>query len=276
MAIGKHGNDTYRELAEQGTILRVRTGSGVHGISTGSSDRDEVGVCIEPPEYVIGLRTFEQYMYRDAAQRTGKFDARSGAGELDLTIYSLRKFTRLALNGNPSVIETLFTPDQDVIRRTPLGAELQRLAPHIVSMEAAPRYIGYLLAQKRSLESREGKGRDVTRPELIERYGFDTKYAGHMVRLGIQGTELLTTGRISLPMEAGNANLIKDIRAGKYPMAETIGWADAAVAKLRDLEANPRLPAHPDRDMVNTWLIDAYQEAWDYHQPGETCRELEG
>jgi predicted nucleotidyltransferase len=263
MAVGKHGNDKYRELAERGTILRVRTGSGVHGISTGSSDRDEVGVCIEPPEYVIGLKTFEQYMYRDAAERTGKFDARSGAGDLDLTIYSLRKFMRLALNGNPSIIETLFTQGDDVLYANLYGRQLQEMYPAIVSMEAAPRYIGYLLAQKRSLESHEGKGRDVTRPELIEKYGFDVKYAGHMIRLGIQGVELMEHGRISLPMRPGGATLVRDIRTGKYTMVQTIQMANEYLAALRYLEKHPTLPEHPDRDGVNVWLIDAYRQTWE-------------
>lgn len=266
MAIGKHGNDEYRELTETGTILRVRTGSQVHGISTESSDRDEIGVCIEPPEFVIGLRTFEQYMYRDAAERTGKFDARSGAGDLDLTIYSLRKFTRLALNGNPSIIETLFTPVGHINYLNNMGRELLAMAPSIVSMEAAPRYIGYLLAQKRSLESHDGKGRDVTRPELIEKYGFDTKYAGHMIRLGIQGVELLEHGEISLPMKPGGATLVRDIRQGKYTMLQTLEMANEYLVALRDLEARPLLQAHPDRVGVNAWLIKAYQAAWGYQE----------
>src|SRR5688572_31106775 len=40
------------------------------------------------------------------------------------------------------------------------------------------------------------------RPELEEMYGFDTKYAMHMLRLGFQGVELLTTGRLNLPMRS--------------------------------------------------------------------------
>jgi hypothetical protein len=260
MTVGKHGSN--EDMAVLGTILRVRTGSVVHGISTESSDRDEVGVTIESPAHVIGLRTFEQYMYRDAAQRTGKFDARSYGGDLDLTIYSLRKFVRLALNGNPSIIETLFTPAEHVIQRTWLGKELQELAPSIVSLEAAPRYLGYLMAQRRSMESHNGKGRDVTRPELVERYGFDTKYAGHMVRLGFQGAEVLETGRITLPMREGEREIVKAIRHGEIDLENCLWIAEAQEAKIKRLTHDTHLPAHPDRDAMDEWLIRAYQKTW--------------
>lgn len=262
MAVGRHGNEEYERIAAGGTILRVRTGSGVHGVSTGSSDLDEVGVCIEPPEYVVGLKQFEQYTYRTAADRTGKPDARSQAGDLDLTVYSLRKYMRLALNGNPSIIETLFTPDEHVIQRNWLGAELQAMATSIVSKEAIPRYIGYLLAQKRSLESHDGKGRDVTRPELIERYGFDTKFAGHMIRLGMQGIEVAMDGRITLPMPAYAAKLVTDIRTGTYTMDQTLRMASAYLDTLRELETASGLPDHPDRDAMDQWLIRAYTKTW--------------
>jgi hypothetical protein len=37
-------------------ILRVQVGSGVHGTSiTGQDDRDEMGLCLEPPQFVTGL-----------------------------------------------------------------------------------------------------------------------------------------------------------------------------------------------------------------------------
>ena len=39
---------------------------------------------------------------------------------------------------------------------------------------------------------------NVTRPELISKYGYDTKYAGHLVRLGYQGIEVMLSGGLTL------------------------------------------------------------------------------
>ena len=43
------------QIALDHLILRTTVGSVVHGLSNpGTDDRDELGVCIEPPEYLRG------------------------------------------------------------------------------------------------------------------------------------------------------------------------------------------------------------------------------
>ena len=62
---GERARERARQVALDGLILRGLVGSTVHGLSNpGIDDRDEMGVCIEPPEYVIGLRGFEHYVSR--------------------------------------------------------------------------------------------------------------------------------------------------------------------------------------------------------------------
>lgn len=94
-----------RAIAEPNTVLRGLVGSSVHGlVLDGTDDRDEMGVCVEPRRYVLGFGKFEQWVYRSAAEREGDAGARSCAGDLDLNMYSLRKWARLALQGNPTVL----------------------------------------------------------------------------------------------------------------------------------------------------------------------------
>jgi hypothetical protein len=263
VTVGKHATEEKRRIAESGLILRCQVGSGVHGTAvSGTDDRDEMGICLEPPEYVIGLRTFEQYEWHSAWERPGGLRNRSGHGDLDVTIYSARKWMRLALNGNPSVLVPLFVPEDETVTVTPLGRELRALAPAIVSRRAGERFAGYLEAQRRGLLSHEGKGRDVTRPELIEQFGWDTKYGGHMVRLGLQGVELLTTGRITLPMPQQERELVRAVRAGRVTMDEALDIAGDLEALLRDLTESSPLRAEPDREAADAWLIGAYRRAW--------------
>ncbi len=81
-----------RAAAEPNTILRATVGSKLHGLNLeATDDTDEMGVCVEPPEYVVGLRKFEQWVYRTQPEGHP-----SGPKDLDLTIYSLRKWVRLA------------------------------------------------------------------------------------------------------------------------------------------------------------------------------------
>ena len=60
-----------RQIAEDGLILRTTVGSIVHGLSNpGTDDRDEMGVCIEPPEYLLGFQRFEHFVYRTQPEGT--------------------------------------------------------------------------------------------------------------------------------------------------------------------------------------------------------------
>src|SRR4030095_7550105 len=100
----RHAMD--RDTAERCTILRGLVGSTVHGLNVndGIEDRDEMGVCVEPMPAALALsRPFEQFIYRSAAEREGRANARSTGGDLDLVIYSLRKWMRLAVKGNPTI-----------------------------------------------------------------------------------------------------------------------------------------------------------------------------
>jgi hypothetical protein len=113
---------------------------------------------------------------------------RSGPGDLDLTVYSLRKFMRLATQGNPSILVGLFAPPEKQVVSTKLGREMLALIPAIACRNHGRRFLGYMRAQRERLEGVRG-GKHTNRPELIETFGFDTKYAMHMVRLGVQGVE---------------------------------------------------------------------------------------
>lgn len=244
-------------IARQGTILRCLVGSGLHGTAVeGQDDRDEMGVCIEPPEYVIGLQRFEQYIYRTQPE-----GVRSGPGDLDLTIYSLRKWLRLALAGNPTILLPLFVPPEHLVSCGPLGTELRVRSEMIVSRRAGHRFLGYLRAQRERLLGLRG-GRHTNRPELVEIYGFDAKFAMHMVRLGVQGVELMETGRISLPIREPWLSWLRDLRQGRHSKAEALAAAEELEAAIEHLLVTSPLPPTPDERAADAWLVSAYQRFW--------------
>src|SRR5207244_7518210 len=138
----------------RGTMLRATVGSTVHGLHHGGQDdRDEMAVFVEPPEYRLGLKLArgqgrKLHPLEHWVERTQPEGARSGPGDLDLVAYNLRKYLRLALSGNPTVLLLLFSPLQSVVVCTERGAALRALAPAIVSRKAGPRFVGYMRAQK--------------------------------------------------------------------------------------------------------------------------------
>jgi uncharacterized protein len=145
-------------------------------------------------------------------------------------IYSARKWTRLALAGNPTVLLVLFVPDQDVVFRSDEGAELTDNAHRFVSRLAARRFLGYLHAQKAAMTGRSGA--HTNRPELVAVHGYDTKYAMHALRLGLQGIELLTTGRITLPVPEPHRSYLRAIRRGEIALSEVVDAVTEADSQL--------------------------------------------
>jgi hypothetical protein len=266
-----HSSGLARELAERGTMLRVQVGSGVHGTSVvGQDDRDEMGLCMEPPEFVTGVRRvptggggdvpFEQYEYHTAWERPGGLANRSGAGDLDVVIYSARKWTRLALLGNPTVLLPLFVPESEIVGITDAGRELRANAHRIASRLAVERFLGYLNSQRRAMTGEVGA--HTNRPELVAKFGYDCKFAMHALRLGIQGAEYLRTGRITLPTPEPELSALREVRHGEWDLPRVVAWLDRLQAELRALGETSPLPAQPDLAWINDWLHRSYVAYW--------------
>ena len=269
-----HASEQARRIAEQGTILRVQVGSGVHGTSiAGQDDRDEMGICLEPPEFVTGVARvpsgvdagaatvdFEQYQRHTVWDRPGGLANRSGAGDLDVVVYSARTWARLALAGNPTVLLPLFVPDADVVHRDEAGVELVDNAHRFVSRPAADRFIGYLSAQRSAMTGQSGA--HTNRPELVAEHGYDTKYAMHALRLGVQGIELLSTGRITLPVPEPDRAHLRAIRRGEVPLDDVVAAIDDAERRLVALRTSSAVAVEPDRGWVDAWLHRSYLAHW--------------
>lgn len=255
--------ENLHEMADRTTILRAIVGSTLYGLesSDGLADRDEMGVCIEDIQHVVGLNQFEQVVYRTAAEREHRQDARSAAGDLDLIIYSLRKYAKLALGGNPTIINLLFVPVDKLVQYTALGLQLQVLAPTIISKKAGRAFLGYCQAQRERLMGTRGQ-KDVNRPELVKKYGFDTKYAMHMLRLGFQGVELLKTGKLSCPMPEGERLFLRAVRHGEVPYGVCLRTGEALEKQLKELLTTSSLQDTPDTELVEKWMVSAYFDQW--------------
>ena len=118
-------------------ILNVVAGSQAQGLSTADSDLDTRGVCIPGPNVLIGLTDFAQWS-----------DIKG-----DQVVYSLRKFVQLALEGNPNIIETLYTDRDDVVFVHPeLGQPLLDHRDLFLSKNVGLRFSHYALGQLQRIE----------------------------------------------------------------------------------------------------------------------------
>lgn len=143
-----------QEISRQGLILRGTVGSTAHGLHLGGTDdRDERWASRSNLRRGIGLVPFDHHIYRTAGERAGHDPTadqrrrartpRSRPGDLDLVVYSLRKYARLAANGNPTVQILLFV---EPLHSTRWGDRLRAEADMFASREAGGRFLGYLRA----------------------------------------------------------------------------------------------------------------------------------
>ena len=267
-----HSSPVARDLALRGTVLRVQVGSGVHGTSIdGQDDRDEMGLCLEPADYVTGVRRisdanpFEQYEYHSVWEREGGLANRSGAGDLDVIIYSARKWTRLATGGNPTVLLPLFVPEEEIVTITETGRELRANAHRIASKRAGAKFLGYMSSQRRAMTGESGA--HTNRPELVEQYGYDCKFAMHALRLGVQGLEYLATGRITLPIPEPELSLLREVRRGEWDLPRVVTWVEDLERRLEDAVVTSPLPDEPDLTWVDDWLHRSYLRYWETGEP---------
>lgn len=274
-----------KQIAEMGTFVVNEVGSSVHGTNiSGVDDLDLMGVCFQPPAYLLGLQHFEQYIYRTAEerarfnpeddQRKSGHQPPSQPGDIDLVIYSVQKYLKLALAGNPSVLVLMFSPKfhteyQIKGRKNIYAAEHEwqasfyNLASSIASKGAGVKFLGYLKAQKERMLGMRGQMR-VTRTELIEQYGFDTKYAMQACRLGLQGIQFMNEGRLVLPMEESTANTLKAIRGGGLAFHEVIDWIEQLERELINAIDKTTLPKHPNYAVIDSWLVKSQLEYFEW------------
>lgn len=257
-----HSGERNWRTANQNLILLTEAGSRLHGISVGGDDQDLQGVCIEPPEVMLGTGQFELYEYR-----TQQMGDRSGDGDIDCSIYGLAKWVRLICNGNPSHLLPLFAPDDKVFFINDVGTHLRNNVGLFLAKDHAQKFLGYLNSQRMRMLGQ--KSQRTNRPELVEKYGYDTKFASHAIRIAIQGIQLMKTGRLTLPMEDHERRYLIKIREGHFTQGEVLAKLGLLEEELLHAgQYSTVLASHVDYDYVNDWLVDVYRRWWSDHETG--------
>ena len=252
--------------ARQHTVLLVRTGSQLFGTSVDDKpDDDEIGVYVEGKDSVFSADPLykrpDHVSYRTARDKHGN-DARSTANDTDGQLYSLNHFMRETAKGNPNTIAILFAPEDKILTRTVRAVSDSLLEhPHrFVTKDMGTRYLRYLNNQRTQYLDHP----KVKRPELVAKYGYDTKGAYHALRVGLQGFELMTTGSITLPMSTPTRTYLLGVRRGQYSKAEVLEHLVHLEAKLGNAIVLSDWPQHPDYRLITSWNWRLHDVYWDY------------
>jgi predicted nucleotidyltransferase len=152
-------------------------GSGLHGAKVeGYDDTDLYGCYIEPQHCILGLTPMQHFVWSssdDAVKNT--------ADDVDCTMCSLQRWGELMLKGNPAILHYLFA---DRGESSSVWEDfILSMRSELITKKSARQYLGFANSQRMRLTGEKGMGRHGQRPDLIEKYGFDTKFGMHYLRL---------------------------------------------------------------------------------------------
>ncbi|MFJ5773084.1 DNA polymerase beta superfamily protein [Streptomyces sp. NPDC093094] len=212
-------------------LLSGVVGSTAYGLAREGSDVDRLGLFATPTEQLLGLRT-----PKDSHVTTHP----------DRTLHEAAKWCRLALGGNPTVMELVWLPDELYEVRTPLGDELVGIrASFLSSRRVRDAYLGYATQQFRKLVSRgDGSFSADTRKRTA-------KHARHLKRLCEQGFELYRTGGLTIRVEDPDSyhRFGEQVAADPDAAAPLLAHFESAFAETRSA-----LPEEPDEAAADAWL----------------------
>lgn len=234
------------EWLEERTIILSPSGSYAYGTNTDTSDKDFKGVCIPPIEYYLGLESFNEY------NTSGGKNFRNTKDDVDVNILHINKFVKEAMQGVPNNIEILFVRQEDYIKVTPLGQLLIDNRHLFLSKHIQKKFGGYAYSQIQKLKNKQSNG--TGRQDLIEEFGYDTKFFMHSIRLLTSAIEILETGDFSTYRT--NRELLLDCRNGKYSFNEALEMIGMYDDQLKIALEKSILPKTPDYRRINELLIE--------------------
>lgn len=229
-------------------------GSELHGAKVmDTDDLDIYGVYLEPPELALGLERSEFFVWSTAGN-----ERRNGPDDIDICLYSLRKWAGLAAKGNPTALHFLFAPNY--APRPKAWESILSDKQVFLSRQAASQFRGFADAQVRRLQG-IGTGKKGQRHELIGEHGYDIKAAMHVIRLLNEGLELMRSGVITLPRPEKDS--LVTIRTGSYGSLERVlDLARSLFAQLEQAESQSILPEKVDKLKISQLISKTYLRHW--------------
>lgn len=109
-------------------------------------------------------------------------------------------------------------------------------------------------AKKAMKMLKERLDKATNRSELVLKYGYDTKFASHLIRLLYEGLMLLERGELIFPLPM--SDLLLDIKKGEWKLEEIIKHADRLEARLKAMESKTKLPKNANYKAIEAFTVE--------------------
>jgi predicted nucleotidyltransferase len=213
-------------LVTDHTVYACVVGSRAYGLAGPDSDIDRRGVFVVPTALLWSLDKPPTHVDGPAPEQFS---------------WEFERFCALALTGNPTVLECLWSPI--VERVTEVGQELLAVRPAFLSIKVAATYGSYARDQMAKLDQHWRRHGEVR-----------WKQAMHMLRLLLAGAHVLRTGEVLVDVSAHREQLLA-VKRGELSFEAVRARADRLFDELTTATASSGLPAEPDRAAVDALLI---------------------
>jgi predicted nucleotidyltransferase len=211
-------------------------------------DYDLMGVVIPPAPYVTGLAKWEHWVRPP------------GDDGLDVVLYSLAKYVRLLLKSNPNVMGLLWLRPEHVLADSAAWSLLQQHRAAFASKDAYHSFSGYAHAQLKKMQTGAFRGyMGEKRKAMVQRFGYDTKNAAHLIRLLRMSVEFLRTGEMQV-WRSDRAELLA-IKSGEWTIEQVQREAADLFEHARMARDASTLPDHPDAATAERIVMELHRIA---------------
>ena len=240
-----------------GLQLEVIMGSFAYGVSSETSDLDVYGFCI-PPKAVVFPHTTGKFIFNYDKTVPGNFEQwqlhhvedKEKKKDYDFTIFNIAKYFRLCADGNPNMIDSLFVPLRCVTHQTSIGTLVRERRFDFLSKKCWHTFKGYAFSQMHKMDIKNPEGK---RKEMVDKYGYDVKYAYHLVRLLNEIEQILLEGDLDLER---NREQLKAIRRGEWKVEEVKEYFNDKEKSLEGLYLKSDLPHKAQYDKIRELLFE--------------------
>lgn len=224
-------------------VLLARTGSVSQNTDLDDgNDGDVEGIIFPPLVDMLGSKPWSQWF--------------ESSKTLDVKLYSPKRYVELLSNLNPSTLSLLWLRSEDIYEMGVEYVQLRDFRDDLTCLRAFEALHGYAFSQLQAMRKSIGGKVQPSRLPLVEKYGYDTKFACHAIRGMEMAVEYAWSGELNVFRP--NGWRLRDIRRGQLTSDEIEEWfADIESSlKAARVAAIALYPARPNMKRIESWLVD--------------------
>lgn len=156
-------------------------------------------------------------------------DRRNHPNDVDVILYSLKKWAALSCKGNPTALHFLFSAG---VLHNKVWKKIVASRCIFLARVFVKQFLGFADDQLERMTGTKGRGRKGHRPEIQGKYGYDVKAAMRTLCLLFERKELLSAGAITLPRP--ERDFLIRVCTGEYSVDKVLDMAQKLFADCKD------------------------------------------